>query len=137
MWATKLFANCNVICNLLCWIMYDLGCMLVGLKSFMVSSDYRVYMGSSITVRSLWWLLLYLCSYKLDGSVTLVLHALQDSKCLLWNFRQLKNRIVWNISLFFFSQINWRNVLRFLKTKHSLPSPFLALLVYVVFLDPH
>ena len=31
--------------------------------------DYRVYMGSSMTVRSLWWLLLYLCSYKLDGSV--------------------------------------------------------------------
>ena len=28
---------------------YDLGCMQVGLKSFMVSVDYRVYMGSSVT----------------------------------------------------------------------------------------
>jgi len=27
--------------------MYDLGCMLVKLRSFEVSSDYRVYMGSS------------------------------------------------------------------------------------------
>jgi hypothetical protein len=55
---------------LVCWIMYDLGCMLVGLKSFMVSSDYQVYMGSSMTIWSLWWLPLYLCSYKLDGSIT-------------------------------------------------------------------
>jgi hypothetical protein len=29
--------------------MYGLDCMLVGLKSFVVSSDYRVYMGSSMT----------------------------------------------------------------------------------------
>ena len=39
-----------------------------------------------------------------------------------------------------FSQVNWRNILRFLKTKHSLPSPFVVLSnhsVYVVFLDPH
>jgi len=28
----------------------DLGCMQVGLKSFVVSVDYRVYMGSSMTV---------------------------------------------------------------------------------------
>ena len=48
----------------------DLGCMQVGLKSFVVSVDYRVYMGSSMTVWSLRWLLLYLCSYKLVGSVT-------------------------------------------------------------------
>jgi len=27
--------------------MYDLGCMLVELRSFEVSSEYRVYMGSS------------------------------------------------------------------------------------------
>ena len=32
----------------------------------MISSDYWVYMGSSMTV----WLLLYLCSYKLDGCIT-------------------------------------------------------------------
>ena len=49
----------------------DLGCMQVGLKSFVVSVDYRVYMGSSMTVWSLRWLLSYLCSYKLVGSVIL------------------------------------------------------------------
>ena len=32
--------------------------------------DYRVYMGSSMTVRSLRWLSLYLCTYKLVGSMT-------------------------------------------------------------------
>jgi hypothetical protein len=47
-----------------------LSCMLVGLRSFMISLDYWVYMGSSITVWLLSWLLLYLCSYKLDGFVT-------------------------------------------------------------------
>ena len=39
-----------------------------------------------------------------------------------------------------FSQVNWINILRFLKTKHCLPSPFVVLLnhsVYMVFLDPH
>ena len=34
------------------------------------STDYRVYRGSSMMVRSLRWLLLYLCSYKLVGSTT-------------------------------------------------------------------
>ena len=48
----------------------DLGCIQVGLKSFVVSVDYRVYMGSSMTVWSLRWLLSYLCSYKLVGSIT-------------------------------------------------------------------
>ena len=58
----------------------------------------------------------------------LVIHALQDSKCLPWNFGRLKK---WNslkqITVFL-SQVNWRNILRFLKTKHSLPSPFVVLL---------
>jgi hypothetical protein len=36
------------------------------------SMDYRIYMGSSMTVWLLQWLLLYLCSYKLDGFVTVV-----------------------------------------------------------------
>ena len=40
----------------------------------MISPDYRVYMGSSITVSSLRRLLLYLCSYKLDSSVTGILY---------------------------------------------------------------
>ena len=72
-------------CNM--WLVtlnhYDLSCMQVGLKSFMVSVDYRVYMGSSMTVSSLWWLLSYLCSYKLVGSVTVITYHfmwLFDSK---------------------------------------------------------
>ena len=32
--------------------------------------DYQVYMGSSMTMRSLRWLPLYLCSYKLVNSAT-------------------------------------------------------------------
>ena len=48
----------------------DLGCMQVGLKSFVASVDYQVYMGSSMTVWSLRSLLSYLCSYKLVSSVT-------------------------------------------------------------------
>ena len=69
-----------------------------------------------------------------------IIHALQDLKCLPWNFRRLKNGTASNGSPFSFSQVNWRNVLRFLKTKHSLPSPFVVLSnhsIYVVFLDPH
>ena len=52
------------------------------------------------------------------------MHALQNSKCLPYSF----------------SQVNWRNILGFFKTKHNLSSPFVVLSnhsVYVVFLDPH
>ena len=53
------------VCNM--WLVmlnhYDLGCMQVGLKSFVVLVDYWVYMGSSVTIWSLRWLLSYLCSY--------------------------------------------------------------------------
>ena len=69
-----------------------------------------------------------------------VILALWDSKCVPWNFGWLKNGTAWNRSPSSFSQVNWRNILRFLKTKHSLPSPFVILSnhsVYVVFLDPH
>ena len=50
---------------------YDLGCMQVGLKSFKISVDYQVYMGSSLRIWSFRRLFLYLCSYKLVGSVTI------------------------------------------------------------------
>ena len=63
-----------------------------------------------------------------------------DSKCLPWNFGRLKNGTAWNISPSSFSQVNWRNIFGFLKTKHGLPSPFVVLsnhFVFVVFLDPH
>ena len=51
--------------------MYDLGCMLVESRSFEISSDYRVYMGSSPLALLLPWSRIHLNSYKLDGSVTL------------------------------------------------------------------
>ena len=50
--------------------MYDLGCMFaINRDPLWYSIDYRVYMGSSMIVRLLRRLPLYLCSYKLDGSV--------------------------------------------------------------------
>ena len=51
--------------------MYDLGCMLaINRDPSWYSTDYRVYMGSSMIVRLLRRLPLYLYSYKLDGAVT-------------------------------------------------------------------
>jgi len=50
--------------------MYGFGCMLVESRSFEVSSDYRVYMGSSPLASLLSWLLIHLNSCKLVGSVT-------------------------------------------------------------------
>jgi hypothetical protein len=49
----------------------DPGCKQVGLKSFVVSIDYRDYMGSSSKIWALRCLFLYLCSYNLVGSVTI------------------------------------------------------------------
>jgi hypothetical protein len=60
----------DVTCGLLCWITMILACMLVGLKSLVISLDYQSYMGSSVRIWSFWWLFLYLCFYNLDGSVT-------------------------------------------------------------------
>jgi hypothetical protein len=48
----------------------DLGCKQVGLKSFVVSINYRDYMGLSSKIWALRCLFLYLCSYNLVGSVT-------------------------------------------------------------------
>jgi hypothetical protein len=48
----------------------DPGCKQVGLKSFVVSIDYRDYMGSSSKIWALQCLFLYLCSYNLVGFVT-------------------------------------------------------------------
>ena len=77
----------DVTCGLLCWIEYNLGCMQVGLKSFVVLVDYQVYMGSSMTVWSLWWLLSYLCSYKLVGSITAGIGAWFNIKHVICVFK--------------------------------------------------
>jgi hypothetical protein len=58
---------------------YDLGCNRVGLKFFVISIDYRDYMGSSSKIYTFWRLFLYLCSYNLDDFVT-------PWFCLLWLF---------------------------------------------------
>ena len=50
LFANRLWNVCNVWCVMLNY--GDLGCMQVGLKSFMVSVDYRVYMGSSARIWS-------------------------------------------------------------------------------------
>ena len=75
------------VCNLWwrCLIMYDLGCMLVESKSFEISSDYRVYMGSSPLAWLPPWLLIHLNSYKLDGSVT-HLHVHSYMLLLQWKY---------------------------------------------------
>jgi hypothetical protein len=71
MWATcELVGKYVATCDSFMLNHHDLGFMLVGLKSFVISSDYRVYMCSSMMVWSFRWLLSYLCSYKSDGSVT-------------------------------------------------------------------
>jgi hypothetical protein len=68
------WSTCEMVvtCDLLCWITTILACMLVCLKSLVISLDYRSYMGSSARIWSLRWLFLYLCSYNLDGSVTFI-----------------------------------------------------------------
>ena len=62
------------LCNmwLVCWIIRD---------PSWYSMDYRVYMGSSMIVWSLWWLPLYSCSYKLVGSATAGIEARLNIIC--------------------------------------------------------
>jgi len=57
----------NELCNNRCIVLnyYDLGLLQVGLKSFVISVDYRDYMGSS----------LHLNSYNLVGSMTAGIRA--------------------------------------------------------------
>jgi len=73
-WTPMCVKPCSMtnVCNLWwrCLIMYGLGCMLVESRSFEVSSDYRVYMGSSPLAWLRSWSLIHSSSYKLDGSVT-------------------------------------------------------------------
>ena len=76
LWWCNLFVMCVKCCNV--WYVMlnycDLGCMQVGLKSFEISVDYWVYMCWSSRIWSFRRLFLYLCSYKLVGSVTKVPH---------------------------------------------------------------
>ena len=60
---------CNVWLVMLNHVWSWLVCWLIQDPSW-YSMDYRIYMGSSVMVWLPQWLLLYLCSYKLDGSIT-------------------------------------------------------------------
>ena len=74
------------LCNMwhVSWIMYDLGCLwIVYPDPSWYSTDYRVYMGSSTKLRPLRRLPLYLCSYKLDGSI-IVTYFLSWAHSCLW-----------------------------------------------------
>jgi hypothetical protein len=76
----------------------------------------------------------------IDIKLFLVIHALQDSKCLSWNFGRLKNGIAWNRSPSSFSQVNWRNILRFSKQNIAyflLPMVFTNHSIYMIFVDPY
>ena len=53
-----------------CWIMYDLSCMLVELRPFEVLDGLLGLYGLKYNSATAYGLLLYLCSYKLDGSAT-------------------------------------------------------------------
>jgi hypothetical protein len=77
----------DITCDLLCWITTILACMLVGLKSLVISLDYQSYMGSSMTIWSLRWLFLYLCSYNLCGSVTTGIGARFNIKHVICVFK--------------------------------------------------
>jgi len=59
----------------LCWTITILVCCDVGLKSFMVSVEYRHYMGSSLETWLHSWSFLHLISYNLVSSVTAVIGA--------------------------------------------------------------
>ena len=80
-----LWNGCNMWLVMLNY--YDLGCMQVGLKSFKISVDYQVYMGSSLRIWSFRRLFLYLCSYKLVGSVTAGIRARFNIKHVLRLFK--------------------------------------------------
>jgi hypothetical protein len=60
------------LCNVwhVCWIMYDLGCMLVESRPFVVLYGLPGLYGLKYDSATAYGLLLYLCSYKLDGSAT-------------------------------------------------------------------
>jgi hypothetical protein len=67
------WTNCELVvtCGNVCWIMYDLGCMLAMIQDpSWYSTDYQVYMSSSVCVstckRGPSWLILY----KFIGSMT-------------------------------------------------------------------
>ena len=86
MYENYLWTYCNmwlVVLNhvrswLVCWLNRD---------PSWYSTDYWIYMGSSVMVWLPWWLLLYLCSYKLDGSITAGIGARFNTKLVIWVFK--------------------------------------------------
>jgi hypothetical protein len=92
----------------------DLGCKQVGLKSFVILIDYRDYMGSSSKIWALQCLFLYLCSYNLVGSVTVIVlfqnplqHLFSSHKLLRRQMTKMKmdavifRLVIWHIDKMF------------------------------------
>jgi hypothetical protein len=71
MWVAARYLWNVITGDLLCWIIYDLGLFVGWFEILHDFVDYRDYMCSSAEIWSHRWLFLYLCSYNLDGSVTL------------------------------------------------------------------
>jgi hypothetical protein len=70
LWCMWTICELDVTCDLYVELCMILVCILVDSRSFVILDGLSGYMGSSMTVWPLQWLLLYLCFYKLDGSVT-------------------------------------------------------------------
>ena len=90
-----LWTLCNVWC--VCWIMYDLGCMLVASRPFAVLNGLPGLYGFKYDSATACGLLLYLCSYKLNGSA-LATHNFYCTflKCLMsWKLILIKVKFVW------------------------------------------
>ena len=73
--------------------------MQVGLKSFKISVDYRVYVGSSSRIWSFRRLFLYLCSYKLVGSVTISVNYLDLDQAYATHEFQVQSKFLYQNSL--------------------------------------
>ena len=67
--------------------MYDLGCMLVESRPFVVLDGLPGLYWLKYDSATACGLLLYLCSYKLDGSVTTGIDARFNTKLVIWVFK--------------------------------------------------
>ena len=98
------------LCNMwyVCWIMYDLGCMLVESRPFAVLDGLPDLYGLKYDSTSTCGLPLYLCSYKLVGSATKTSHKMMKqiqsdlhwrmAKILFWETRVKKMALLYRVT---------------------------------------
>jgi hypothetical protein len=87
MWVVVSYLWNVVTGDVLCWIMYDLGLLVVWFEILRDFMDYWDYMCSSVKIWLLRWLFLYLCSYNLDGSMTACIGARFNIKHVICVFK--------------------------------------------------